>query len=217
MKKSKTKNNKWSDHYSLKAKKEDYPARSVYKLKEIQNKYKIIKKGDRVLDLGCCPGSWLLYAATLTGEKGEVAGIDLKPLSKSVLSKFQSNVRVYVNDILSIDEKNEKLIKSLGKNFNVVMSDMAPATTGNKNVDAARSFNLSVAALKIAETLLIDRGVFMCKIFQGEDFNKFLDLVKTSFKKKKIFKPESTTKSSREIYIIGFEKISDDQRRSVAE
>ncbi|HUV49928.1 MAG TPA: RlmE family RNA methyltransferase [Anaerolineae bacterium] len=208
MQNSKSKHNKWEDHYSQQAKKEQFPARSVYKLKEIQQKYKIIKKGDRILDLGCFPGSWLLYAADLAGEKGEIVGIDLKPLSKSVLLKLPANTRTYVGDMLSVDGKDEKdeKLKAVGKDFNIVMSDMAPDTTGNKNVDAARSFNLCQAALRIAKDLLVDGGSFICKIFQGEDFKEFIDSVKLNFNKHKIFKPQSSKKSSKEIYIIGFEK-----------
>ncbi|MDI6688501.1 MAG: RlmE family RNA methyltransferase [Desulfobacterales bacterium] len=206
MRNLKSKHNKWEDHYSRQAKKEQFPARSVYKLKEIQQKYKIIKKGDRVLDLGCFPGSWLLYAADLTGEKGKIVGIDLKPLSKSVLLKLPANTKTYVCDVLSIDEKDQKIIKAVGKDFNIVMSDMAPDTTGNKNVDAARSFNLCRAALSIAEDLLVDGGSFVCKIFQGEDFKEFIDLIELNFNKYKIFKPQSSKKSSKEIYVVGFEK-----------
>ena len=206
MRKLKSKHNRWVDHYSRRAKKEQFLARSVYKLKEIQHKYKIIKTGDRILDLGCFPGSWLLYAANLTGEKGEIVGIDLKPLPRSVLLKLPTNTKTYVGDVLSIDEKDEKLIKAVGKDFNIVMSDMAPETTGNKNVDAVRSFNLCQAALRIAKDLLVDGGSFICKIFQGEDFKEFIDSIKLNFTKHKIFKPQSSKKSSKEIYIIGFEK-----------
>lgn len=206
MKRPTPKHNKWEDHYSRQAKKEQFPARSVYKLKEIQNKYKIIKKGDRILDLGCFPGSWLIYAADLAGEKGEIAGIDLKPLSKSVLLKLPANIKTYVGDVLSIDERDQKIIKAVGKDFNIVMSDMAPDTTGNKNVDAARSFNLCQAALSIAKDLLVNGGSFICKIFQGEDFKEFTDSIKLNFNKHKIFKPQSSKKSSKEIYVIGFEK-----------
>jgi 23S rRNA (uridine2552-2'-O)-methyltransferase len=195
----KSKNKGWKDHYSTLAKKENFPARSVYKLKEIQQKYNLIKKGDRVLDLGCSPGSWLIYAAGLTGKKGRVTGVDLKPLSV----KIPSNARVYTADILSIDDEFYELT---GKNFNVILSDMAPATTGNKSVDAARSFNLCEAALSIAQKTLMPGGSFVCKIFQGEDFKKFSDLVKSCFKKSKIFKPQSSRKASKEIYIIGLDK-----------
>jgi len=191
--------NRWEDHYSRKAKKEHFPARSVYKLKEMQLKYNLIKKGDKILDLGCSPGSWLLYVADLIGNKGQVVGIDLKPLS----IKIPSHVRIYTGDILSLDDE---LFESIGIDFNIVMSDMAPATTGNKNVDTARSFNLCQAALSIAQKTLITGGSFICKILQGENSKEFSDSVRISFNKHKIFKPQSSRKASREIYIIAFGK-----------
>ncbi len=199
MKRSTSKHNRWEDHYSRRAKKERFPARSVYKLQEIQHKHHLIKKGDKVLDLGCAPGSWLLYAANLTGNKGQVAGIDLKPVTE----KVPSHVRIYTGDILTLDDR---FFESLGKDFNVVVSDMSPATTGNKHVDSARSFNLCQAALSIAQTLLIPGGSFVCKIFQGEDFKDFLDSVRSVFKSQKIFKPQASRKASKEIYIIGLGK-----------
>ncbi|MBC2695614.1 MAG: RlmE family RNA methyltransferase [Desulfobacteraceae bacterium] len=199
MRRKTSKNKEWRDHYSIQAKKENFPARSVYKLKEIQQKYNLIKKGYRVLDLGCSPGSWLIYAAELTGKKGWVIGVDLKPLSV----KIPSNAKVYTADIFSIDDEFYELT---GKKFNVILSDMAPATTGNKSVDAARSFNLCEAALLISQKTLMPGGSFVCKIFQGEDFNKFSDSVKAGFKKSRIFKPKSSRKASKEIYIIGLDK-----------
>jgi len=191
--------NLWQDHYARRAQKENFPARSVYKLQEIQRKYNLIKKGDRVLDLGCSPGSWLLLAANLTGTKGRVVGIDLQP----VTIMLPAHVSVYTADILSL---NNDVWRSEGKDFNVVISDMAPATSGNKHVDSARSFNLCQAALSIAQNVLIPGGSFVCKIFQGEDFKAFSDAVKGSFNKTGIFKPQSSRKASREIYIIGLGK-----------
>lgn len=191
--------NRWKDHYSRRAKKERFPARSVYKLREIQNKYKLIKKGDTVLDLGCSPGSWLVYAARLTDRTGRVVGIDLKPISVAV----PSHVRTFTGDVLSMDDA---LRDSIGKDFDVVLSDMAPATTGIKRVDTARSFHLCQKALSIALDALKPGGSFVCKIFQGEDFRQFVDSVKTSFKTHKIFKPQSSRKASKEIYIIGLGK-----------
>jgi 23S rRNA (uridine2552-2'-O)-methyltransferase len=199
MKAASAKHNRWQDHYARRAKKERFPARSVYKLKEMQQKYNLIKKGDKVLDLGCAPGSWLLYAANLTGNKGEVVGIDLKPVSERV----PSHVRVYRGDILSMDDE---FFERTGKDFNVVLSDMAPTTTGSRHVDSARSFNLCRAALSIAQETLVSGGSFVCKIFQGEDFKKFSDSVKQRFNRHKIFKPQSSRKASKEIYIIGFGK-----------
>ena len=199
MKRAIAKRNGWQDHYSRRAKKERFPARSVYKLKEIQKKHNLIKKGDNVLDLGCFPGSWLLYAADLAGDKGQVVGIDLEP----VTVELPSHVRTYTADILSMDDE---LFESLGKKFNVVLSDMSPATTGNKRVDSARSYNLCQAALFIAQAVLIRGGSFVCKIFQGEDFALFSNSVKSGFNKQKIFKPQSSRKASKEIYIIGLGK-----------
>ena len=199
MKRSGAKHNRWQDHYSQRAKKERFPARSVYKLKEIQKKYGPIKKGNKILDLGCAPGSWLLYAADLTGNTGQVIGIDLVPVTVRV----PPHVKMYTGDILSMDGA---FFRSLGQDFNVVMSDMAPSTTGNRLVDSTRSFNLCQMALTVAQTTLKTGGSFVCKIFQGEDFKEFSDSVKAVFNRHKIFKPQSTRKVSKEIYIIGFGK-----------
>ena len=192
------KHQRWADHYSERAKKERYPARSVYKLKEAQIKYRLIKKGDRVLDLGCSPGSWLLYSAELTGNSGEVLGVD----QKTVTISMPARVKTLKADILAIDgpwiEKED-----LANRFNVVLSDMAPATTGNKAVDSARSYRLCEAALNIAQMVLVPGGSFFCKIFQGEEFKRFSDSVRSQFKRHKIFKPQSSRKESKEIYIIG--------------
>ena len=199
MKRSAKRANLWEDHYSRQAKKERFPARSVYKLQEIQKKYNLIKKGDTVLDLGCAPGSWLLYAAGLTGSTGRVIGIDQVPVSIDV----PSYVTLYTGDILLMEED---FIKSLGIGVNVVLSDMAPSTTGNKLVDNTRSFNLCCRALSISQMMLTTGGFFVCKIFQGEDFSAFIDSVRSVFKNHKIFKPKSSRKASKEIYVIGFGK-----------
>ncbi len=189
------KNIQWQDHYTRQAKKERFPARSVYKLEEIQKKNQLIKTGDAVMDLGCAPGSWLLYAAKLTGPKGRVIGVDIKPVS----AQLPAHVEIITADVSSLD------IALVGKDFNVVLSDMAPATTGHKVVDAARSYDLCETALNVAQNILLPGGSFVCKIFQGPDFNNFIDAVRAGFKGRKIFKPQSSRKSSREIYVIGLE------------
>jgi 23S rRNA (uridine2552-2'-O)-methyltransferase len=199
VKRSAKRANLWEDHYSRQAKKERFPARSVYKLQEIQKKYNLIKKGDTVLDLGCAPGSWLLYAAGLTGSTGRVIGIDQVPVSIDV----PSHVTLYTGDILLMEED---FIKSLGIAVNVVLSDMAPSTTGNKLVDSTRSFDLCCRALSISQMMLTTGGFFVCKIFQGEDFKTFVDLVRPVFNNFKIFKPKSSRKASKEVYIIGLQK-----------
>jgi len=190
------KNKQWQDHYTRRAKKERFPARSVYKLQEIQQKHQLIKKGNKVLDLGCAPGSWLLYAANLTGNKGRVVGIDLKPVTVQV----PAHAQMINADVFTLD------VESLGNGFNVVLSDMAPATTGHKDVDAARSYNLCETALSIAQCVLLPGGSFVCKIFQGPDFKAFADVVRAGFNEQKIFKPRSSRKASKEIFVIGMGK-----------
>jgi 23S rRNA (uridine2552-2'-O)-methyltransferase len=201
MKSLKHKPNTWQDHYTRKAKNARFPARSVFKLEEIQRKYRLIKKGDRVLDLGCSPGSWLLYAAGLVGKTGRVTGLD----RTQVTTALPGQVKVITGDLLDI-LREERLKETLGDRFNVILSDMAPATTGNKTVDGARSFELSRAALSTARETLISGGAFVCKLFQGEDFQAFVGEVRGCFQTQKIFKPQSSRKASREIYIIGMGK-----------
>ena len=187
--------NQWEDHLTRRAKSENYPARSVYKLEEIQNKFKVMKKNDQVLDLGCAPGSWLLYAAKQVSASGKVFGIDLKQID----IKLPGNVVAIKDNILNLDNNfflNENL------RFNIILSDMAPATTGRKDVDALRSFELCNMALKVADDFLVQKGNFVCKIFQGNDFNAFQKNVKSKFKECKIFKPDSCRKQSKEIYVI---------------
>jgi len=196
---SKKKRNSWTDHYTHKAKKDGFPARSVYKLKEMQRKFRLIRKGDRVLDLGCAPGSWLKYTADQVGKGGHVVGVDLKP----VLISLPAHVQIFTGDVF---EMFEVLSKLAGAGYNIVLSDMAPETTGHKSVDAARSFELSLMALTLAQKLLLPKGRFVCKIFQGENFQHYMELIKTTFEKHKNFKPKSTRKASREIYILGFER-----------
>jgi 23S rRNA (uridine2552-2'-O)-methyltransferase len=199
-KRSAARHKTWQDHYTRQAKKDHYPARSVYKLQEIQKKFNLIQKGHRVLDLGCAPGSWLLYAAQLTGPTGCVVGVDLGPVSL----RLPGHARALVGDILSLEEP--VIQEMAGAGFHVVLSDMAPATTGMRDVDAARSFRLCEAALDVARRHLAQGGAFVCKIFQGEDFKVFSEAVRAEFRQQKIFKPQSSRKASKEIYIIGIGK-----------
>jgi len=190
-----SKGNQWADHLTQKAKAENYPARSVYKLEEIQKKFKIMKPASQVLDLGCAPGSWLLYAAKQVGSRGRVFGIDLTRID----IKLPDNVTTIQDNILAL--KNDGFLAQ-GKGFHTVLSDMAPATTGRKDVDAFRSFELCTMALETARRFLSPNGNFVCKIFQGNEFKKFEKEVKLVFREYKIFKPESCRKQSKEIYII---------------
>ncbi|MBW1650768.1 MAG: RlmE family RNA methyltransferase [Deltaproteobacteria bacterium] len=195
---TKKKKKRWADHWTVKAKKENYPARSVYKLQEIQKKYNVIKRGDRVLDLGFAPGSWLIYASHMTGEAGRVVGIDINDTDIIL----PDNAKVIKADIFEYQDN-----ELFGANrFDVVLSDMATDATGNRFVDSARSLNLAYAAFSIAKKALTDKGSFVCKIFFGEDFKAFTDEVKGYFKEFKIFKPQTCRKASKEIYVIGKDK-----------
>ncbi len=193
------KKNRWSDHYTQEAKRENYPARSVYKLREIQNKHRLIQKGDHVLDLGCAPGAWLLYAAEQVGARGRVVGVDLKPVKVAT----PPNVKAVAGDIWHWDEA---LSETINDQFNVVLSDMAPSTTGNKHVDAIRSQGLAEEAFSLAQRLLKPGGHFVCKVFQSGDFKPFTDEVRRCFHSCKPFKPQSSRKASREMFIIGIGK-----------
>ncbi len=186
----------WHDYYAKRAREEGYPARSVYKLKEIQKRFGILRKGSRVLDLGCCPGAWLLFASSVVGNRGLVVGVDIIPLTL----QLPSNVRFVQHDVLVWDES---FLEAVGTNFETVLSDMSPPTTGNKFVDAQRSLQLSESALAISARVLRPGGAFVCKIFQGSDLKGFSDKVKRSFGRVTNFKPKSSRKASKEIYVVG--------------
>ena len=190
---------RWADHYTRQAKAERFPARSVYKLQEIQKKYRIIRKGDRILDLGCFPGSWLLYAAQQAGPSGRVFGVDIK----KVEVELPGNVTALVADVLT---ESERIISESNPPFDLVISDMAPSTTGHRDVDAIRSVYLCEKALFFAEETLEKEGNFICKIFQGPDFDEFLRNVKKVFARVKVFRPKSTRTRSREVFIIGISR-----------
>jgi len=199
MKQTSRKKNTWADHYTRQAKKENFAARSVYKLQEIQKKYRILSRGARVLDLGCAPGSWLQFAAGQVGSGGRVIGIDLTP----VTIQLPEAVTVITGDVADL----EGHLAELGQTrFDAVLSDMAPATTGNRHVDEARSLGLCEAALYIAEKCLVPGGHFVCKIFQGGDTKAFTEAVRSQFQRQTALRPKSTRKASREVFIIGLEK-----------
>ena len=192
--------NAWEDHFTRRARQEHFPARSVYKLKEIQARFRVLRPGGRVLDLGCAPGSWLKYAAEVVGSGGRVVGVDLQPVSIALPPR----VRIIGGDVLRFGE----LIPGLEPEtrFDAVLSDMAPATTGQRDVDHARSLELCEAALHWADRLLAPGGAFVCKIFQGEDFGEFTRSVRSLFATLQLFKPQSSRKASREIFVIGLGK-----------
>ena len=194
-----SKGNPWADHYTRRAKKENFAARSAYKLQEIQQKHRILSKGSRVLDLGCAPGSWLQFAAKTVGAGGRLIGIDLSP----VTIQFPENVFIITGDVVDLEAHLAQLERV---SFDVVLSDMAPATTGNRHVDETRSVGLCEAALDVAERNLVVGGGFVCKIFQGSEYKAFADQVRDLFQRQTAFRPKSTRKTSREVFVIGLGK-----------
>ncbi len=176
-----------NDSYFKKAKSEGYLARSVYKLFEINKKYNLIRKKDRVLDIGCSPGSWVQASLKLSSE---VVGIDIKDCKIE-----NENFEFVKKDI------NEVNLKSLGK-FDVVLSDIAPSTSGNRDLDTYKSYELSLTSLKVAKKVLKKNGNFLVKVFQGEKFDSLLAEIRKNFSFVKSYKPKSTRSASKEIYIV---------------
>jgi 23S rRNA (uridine2552-2'-O)-methyltransferase len=189
----------WHDSYTKRARKEGFPARSVYKLEEIQKTFHILKKGGRVLDLGCTPGSWLIFASGVVGNRGLVVGVDMTPVSV----ELPPNARFVQQDVLEWDAS---FLEAIGGPFETILSDMAPATTGSKFVDAHRSLELGESALTLAARVLRAGGDFVCKVFHGSDFKSFSDQAKKLFVRIAHVKPKSSRKASREIYVVGLGK-----------
>ena len=190
---------KIKDHYFHKAKKDGYAARSVYKIEEIDNKHRIILTGNKVLDLGCSPGSWLQYASRKVGNTGHVLGIDVQPVKISL----PINVKVIQADIFEIT--NEELHIKAGKP-DVILSDMAPKTSGIRLTDAHRSFALNKKVLNIANEILHSEGTLLVKTFQGILLDELCSEFRKMFAKVKLCKPKSSRSESAEIFILGTHK-----------
>ena len=193
---------KINDYYSRKAKKDNYPARSVYKLEEVQQKYKFLKRGDSVLDLGCYPGSWSLYASEIIGPKGIVVGVDLQQADKSARADG-APIHWLCQDIM--EPELMPAVRKFRPAFKVLISDLAPRTTGNKWADAQKSLLLVRHTLSLAEELLLNKGHYLCKVFQGEDFPQFVEEVKKRFGMVKVLKPKSSRIESREVFLLGMD------------
>jgi 23S rRNA (uridine2552-2'-O)-methyltransferase len=187
-----------NDHYAKKARKENYAARSVYKLQEINDKYKIIRKGNLVLDLGCSPGSWSQYTSETIGLQGKLLGIDLKKVFLTL-----PNAVFMKGDILTLEMGPVLEEKGFTKPFDVVISDMAPDTTTNRFTDQMRSLELCEMALATAIKFLKPGGNFVCKIFESNEGNEFRKSLKDYFEEVHIMRPKSVQKSSKEIFLIG--------------
>jgi 23S rRNA (uridine2552-2'-O)-methyltransferase len=190
------------DHKTREAKKLGFPARSVFKLEEIDRRTRILRQGQRVLDLGAAPGSWAMYAAQKIGGSGRLLAIDLKPLEVSL----PSWATVIQGDALSLE--NDAL--SSFAPYDVVLSDMAPNTTGNRLSDQARSYDLFMRALAIATALLKPGGAFVGKIFMGEDFPLARAEVRKRFASERLIRPEGTRAVSYEIFVIGQDRRSEE-------
>jgi len=187
----------YRDHYFKKAKQENYPARSVYKLEEIEKQSRLLFPGASVLDLGACPGSWTLFAASRVGEEGRVLAIDLNDAATA----FPGNVTYMTGDMLDPGPEIVAAFMRLGP-FDVLLSDMAPKTTGIKFADQARSLELCEAALSVAFERLKPGGAFVVKIFQGPDAPAFQKGLRDYFDKVRVAKPKSSRAESKEIFYV---------------
>lgn len=189
---------KVKDHYFKKAKKENFLARSVFKLEEIDQKYKIINKGDHVLDLGYHPGSWTQYASKKVSSAGSVTGIDIRPLNDKLMAL--GNVNVFEKDINDVKDLEELGVQ---EKFDVVISDMAPNTTGIKSVDQARSLQLVEMVFYHLPQFLKEGGNFVIKVFDSHEAQQYLKEQRSHFQKYNFLKPKSTRSVSKEFFVIG--------------
>ena len=182
------------DKYVRQSKLEGYRSRAVYKLKELDEKFKIIKNNLNILDVGSAPGSWTQYLSEKS-KGSKIMSIDLKEVDKI------QDVYHVVGDFL--DNKKQKMIADyFPEKIDLVVSDMAVNTTGNKNLDSIQTGELSLTAMDFAVSMLRPKGIFLSKIFMGSTFNEIVENAKKNFKESKIFKPPSSRKDSKESFII---------------
>ena len=182
------------DIYIKQSKIEGYRSRAVYKLEEINNKFKIFKNGASLIDLGAAPGSWSQLAEKKI-QNSKILSIDLKEIVKI------GKVEHIVGDFK--DDKNKKKIKDyFGKKVDIVLSDMAVNTTGNKSLDSIHTCELAIEAMNFSKEILKNNGKFVSKIFMGSSFNEVLILGRKIFKKINVYKPPSSRKDSKENFII---------------
>ncbi len=189
------------DYFYRKAKEEGYRSRAAFKLKQINERFNIIKKRDIVVDLGAAPGGWLQVAKELSG--GRVVGVDILPIEEiEGVETIKGDIRLEATV-----EKIRERIKKEGAD--VVICDAAPNLSGNWSYDHARSIDLAISALECARKILKPGGRFAVKVFQGDMFPEFLDKVRRHFAKVQAFTPKATRKQSAEIYVIGKQLLSD--------
>jgi 23S rRNA (uridine2552-2'-O)-methyltransferase len=193
--------NPWEDHFTRRARQEHLLARSVYKLEEIDRKMRLIRSGDRVLDLGCYPGSWSQYSILRVGPKGDVVGVDLKEPDRFSSPRF----RFFKGDVLSLDV--ESLKKQIGL-MDLVISDLAPPTSGVHVTDTSRSMELARRALEVALAVLRKGGHFLCKVFEGPDVKALRTELAGNFARVQTLRPSAVRKASREIYLLAMNRVS---------
>ncbi|HSN99984.1 MAG TPA: RlmE family RNA methyltransferase [Candidatus Nanopelagicales bacterium] len=186
------------DARTREAKAQGYPARSVFKLEEIDRRTRLFRAGQRVLDLGAAPGSWSMYAAQRIGPSGKLLAVDLTPLQISL----GPSATAVQGDALALDNADLALFAP----YDVVLSDMAPSTTGSKVADQARSFELLMRAAEVARELLAPGGAFVGKLFMSEDFPKAKAALQQTFAEVRVIRPEGTRSQSSEVFLVGLRR-----------
>ena len=186
------------DHYFHKAKAQNFVARSVFKLEEIDQRLKLVRLGQRVLDLGASPGSWTQYVLKKVGSGGAVYAMDLSEL------KVQDPRLKFLQADAFVEENLKQLLGD--EKVDLVLSDMAPKTTGIRVTDQARSFELCQRALAVAQLVLKPRGHLVIKFFHSEDFQNLKKALLQNFEQVEAIRPDSTRSMSKEIFLIGLRK-----------
>ncbi|SVB16459.1 uncharacterized protein METZ01_LOCUS169313 [marine metagenome] len=185
-----------NDEYVKKAQKEGYRCRAVYKLIEIIDNNQIITKGDRVLDLGAAPGGWSQVSAKIVGKNGQVIASDILPIEEI------PGVDFLQGDFTELLVYEELLSLTKGQKMNTVLSDMAPNMSGQLSVDQPKSMYLAELALDMAIKTLTPNGHFIVKVFQGNDFDAYVQIIRQTFKKISIKKPKASRPRSKEVYLL---------------
>ena len=187
------------DHYAQRAKKEGYKARSVYKLQELDEKLHLLSGARRVLDVGAAPGSWTQYALKRIARGGAVVALDLKPVELPP----SDSLRTVEGDVA--DEALRDRLREVGP-FDVILSDAAPSTTGNRTLDSARSAELVEIVLELADELLAPGGHMVAKLFQGGDEKTLLESARERFRSARIQRPKASRTDSFEVFIVGVDR-----------
>lgn len=183
------------DRHTRAAKAAGYPARSVFKLEEIHRRYRLFRSGQRVLDLGAAPGSWSLYASQSVGPTGVVLAVDLSEITQAL----PPNVIARQLDVFSAERA---VLAELGP-YDVVLSDMAPRTSGTKARDQALSYELCTRALAVADELGSDGSHFVVKLFMSAEFGELKKAIVARYGECRVVRPEATRAQSSEVFLVG--------------